>query len=414
MINILDKKDCCGCGACVQRCPRQCISFQDDREGFSYPVIDKNKCIDCGLCEHVCPELNVSKESRPLHTYAAISNNEVSRKQSSSGGVFSLLAERVINEGGVVFGARFDDNWQVLLDYTETVEGLAAFRGSKYVQAYTGDTFIQCEQFLKTGRKVLFSGTPCHILGLLLFLKKKYTNLITVDVACHGVPSPDVWKEYLKSEVLQNVKSARRAAGGKSTVLSSLNLMSFIKDIRFRDKQEGWKKYRFVLNFNEPTGEVEKSSVLSYTHYNNPYFHAFNMGLIMRPSCYGCIIKNSCRSQSDITLADFWGIETVDKSMDDDLGTSLVLVNTPDGMNKICQLDMRNVSVDYYNALFLNAGLRIGCNMHYRRTSFFSNYKVGEKYDVKSHLFKTLKEPIFKLLLKYVRAVFIKMKFIKR
>ncbi len=409
MINIIEKKDCCGCGACIQRCPKQCISFQVDNEGFSYPVVDKKNCIDCKLCEKVCPVLNVCKESTPLFTYAAISNDKNIRKNSSSGGVFSLIAKNIINEGGVVFGARFNENWQVIIDSSESLAELTVFRGSKYVQASTRDSFKQCEQYLKAGRKVLYSGTPCQISGLLLFLKKKYTNLITVDLACHGVPSPDVWNEYLKCEVIQNVKTVQRAVIGKSTVFSSLNLMSFIKDIRFRDKEEGWKKYRFVLKFNEPFDEVEKSTVLSYVHYENPYFQAFNMGLIMRPSCYGCIIKNSCRSQSDITLADFWGIERVDSSMDDDYGTSLVLVNTPKGMEEIRLLDMRIVEVEYSKALFLNAGLRVGCKKHPKRTSFFKKYKKDVEYNVKQQLFKAIKESVIVKIFKYMRKVYKKL-----
>ena len=389
MIRIIDKKDCCGCGACLQRCPKQCISFQIDKEGFSYPIIDNEICIDCKLCEKVCPELNINEESTPLHTYLAINNDELVRKNSSSGGVFSLLAERIINEGGVVFGARFDNNWKVIMDYTESIDKLSMFRGSKYVQADTCNTFNQCEKFLNDGRKVLYSGTPCQVSALLLFLKKKYLNLITVDLSCHGVPSPDVWNEYLKCEVKQNVDT------------KSPNFMDFIKDIKFRDKEEGWKKYRFLLNFNESVGKV-----LSYTHYENPYFQAFNLGLIMRPSCYQCIIKNSCRSRSDITLADSWGIEQLDPSMDDDRGTSLVLINSPKGDETIRSLDMNSVEVEYSKALTFNAGLKIGCVMHPKRTIFFAKYKKAIEYDVKLHLYKSLEEAKLVKFFRYLGSIY--------
>ena len=406
MINIQEKEYCCGCETCVQWCPKHCISLQEDNEGFLYPIVNKERCIDCGLCENVCPELHPYKKRYPLHSFAAINTNNNVRMQSSSGGVFTLLAEKVLAEGGVVFGARFDENWNVIMDYTEDVVCLADFRGSKYVQARTGDTFRLCEKFLKDGRKVLYSGTPCQIYGLHLFLNISYPNLLTVDVACHGVPSPDVWKKYLKCEVLQ-YQTAHRIANGKSTVCH--NLMSFINDIKFRDKVNGWKKYRFVIKFNEPCKEAKKSSVLSYIHYKNPYFHAFNMGLIMRPSCYGCIIKNSCRSLSDITLADFWGIEKINMSLDDDRGTSLVLVNSIIGSENINKLDLKIKEVDYDKVLLLNAGLRVGCKKHPKREEFFKNYKK-ENYNVKYKLNNLLKDSIIIRMFWRIRGVISKIK----
>ena len=201
MIEIKDKKDCCGCSACVQRCPKQCITLKEDNEGFLYPIVDKKTCIDCGLCEKVCPILHQGEPQKPLKVYAAKNLNEEIRRQSSSGGIFTLLAEQVIQEGGVVFGARFDENWEVKHDYTETIEGLAVFRGSKYVQSRIEDNYKKAEEFLKQGRKVLFSGTPCQIAGLKRFLRKEYEELLTVDFVCHGVPSPGVWRKYLKETV---------------------------------------------------------------------------------------------------------------------------------------------------------------------------------------------------------------------
>lgn len=169
MIHITDREKCCGCEACIQRCPQQCITLHEDGEGFLYPETDEGRCIDCGLCEKVCPVIFQGTGRRPLNVYAAKNPDEEIRWESSSGGVFTLLAEKILSEGGVVFGARFDARWEVVHDYTENVEGLSAFRGSKYVQSRIGDSFRQTECFLKTGRKVLFSGTPCQIAGLKLF-----------------------------------------------------------------------------------------------------------------------------------------------------------------------------------------------------------------------------------------------------
>ena len=180
MIDKKEKNNCCGCGACVQICPKQCISMAADNEGFLYPQVNSAICIDCGLCEKVCPVINQSAPREPLVVYAAKNNNEDIRLKSSSGGIFTLLAEKVIEEGGVVFGAKFDADWNVIHDYTETIEGLAAFRGSKYVQSIIDDNFKTAKQFLNNGRKVLFSGTPCQIAGLKKYLRKEYDNLLVV------------------------------------------------------------------------------------------------------------------------------------------------------------------------------------------------------------------------------------------
>ena len=217
MIEILNKKDCCGCSACVQICPVKCIHLQEDEEGFLYPIVDKAKCIECGQCEKVCPFLNIENERKPIKVFAAQSKDDQLRLNSSSGGIFSLLAECVLAEGGVVFGVRFDDNWQPVFDYAENIAELDAFRGSKYVQAIVGNAYIDAKAFLKQGRKVMFSGTSCQIAGLKKFLKTEYENLLTVDVVCHGVPSPLVWRHYL-----QEIKmSDRREDRGKNSVLLS-------------------------------------------------------------------------------------------------------------------------------------------------------------------------------------------------
>lgn len=180
MIEIRNKRDCCGCNACVQKCPQQCIGQSEDAEGFIYPQVDKARCVGCGLCEKVCPVINQNPKSKPLKVMAGRNGNEEIRMVSSSGGAFTLLAGEIIGRGGVVFGARFDENWNVVHSYTECTDGLAAFRGSKYVQSRIGETFSQAEKFLKQGREVLFTGTPCQIAGLRRFLGKEYDNLLSI------------------------------------------------------------------------------------------------------------------------------------------------------------------------------------------------------------------------------------------
>lgn len=304
MIEIKDKHNCCGCAACVQKCARQCISLLEDSEGFLYPVIDTEKCIDCGLCETVCPELNQYDKQSSLTTLAAINIDECVRLESSSGGVFSLLAEQTIKDGGVVFGARFDEKWEVVIDCSDTLEGIAQFRGSKYLQARTEDSFFRCEQFLKKGRRVLYSGTPCQVAGLKHFLGKEYRNLFTVDVVCHGVPSPKVWRKYLDETV------------GVSNV----------KGVSMRDKVEGWQNYHLSISYVDG----DKSRILSSPYGKNDYMRAFLKDMILRPSCYRCKSRE-LRSGSDITIGDYWGIDDVCPEMNDDKGICLVLANTEKG-----------------------------------------------------------------------------------
>ena len=203
----------------MQCCSRHCISMHEDNEGFLYPIVDKEACIDCGLCEKVCPVIHQGEPTEPLSSYIAINPNEEIRLKSSSGGIFTLLAEKIIADGGVVFGARFDKNWNVVHAWTDTIVGLAPFRGSKYVQSRIGNTYKETKEFLQQGRKVLFSGTPCQVAGLKKYLRKEYDNLLTVDFICHGVPSPGVWRRYL-SELRESLRAER--GDGKNTVFASV------------------------------------------------------------------------------------------------------------------------------------------------------------------------------------------------
>lgn len=346
MINIEDKTLCCGCSACVMKCPKHCITMQADSEGFLYPVVNEADCVDCGLCEKVCHELHPYDERKPLNVYAAINKDESIRLKSSSGGIFYLLAEKTICEGGVVFGARFDDDWQVVIDYAETLENVKPFMGSKYVQARTATAYRDAETFLKQGRKVLFSGSPCQIAGLHHYLRKDYDNLTTVDFVCHGVPSPKVWQRYL-DEV---VTSGKRA----------------INDVKFRNKGNGWKKFNFVLSYDQ---EGKAYSLCSW-HQQNHYMRAFLSDMILRPSCHDCRAKQG-RSHSDITIADFWGIDKEIPDMDDDKGTGLIMVNTEKGLQALDWGKVTTKESSIEVASKYNAGLSSLTKPHPRRTQFF-------------------------------------------
>ncbi|MDE5642410.1 MAG: Coenzyme F420 hydrogenase/dehydrogenase, beta subunit C-terminal domain, partial [Muribaculaceae bacterium] len=229
MIEIHDKRDCTGCSACVQRCPVNCISFDTDSQGFLYPEVDKDRCIGCNLCEKVCPVINQGKERDDITVYAAKNRNQPIQMASSSGGVFFEIAKKIIHDGGIVFGARFDENWNVVHSYTDNIEGLKAFMSSKYSQSIIGDNYRKTEEFLKQGRTVLFSGTPCQIAGLKRFLMRDWgRRLVTVDVFCHGVPSPLVWSRYL-------------------AYLRENHGWDRISSVRFRDKSNGWNSYSVTI-----------------------------------------------------------------------------------------------------------------------------------------------------------------------
>jgi len=352
MIDIKDKKLCCGCNACVQRCPKQCIAVQKDEEGFLYPIVDLSICIDCGLCEKVCLVLNQGSERNPIEVFAAVNKDDSIRMQSSSGGIFTALAEQIIQEKGVVFGARFDEKWEVKHDYTETIEGLKAFRGSKYVQSRIGDTFSKAEFFLKAGRKVMFTGTPCQIAGLRLFLRKEYENLLAVDIICHGVPSPLVWRKYLGEKTQQ---------GG----------LESIQSISFRNKNTGWKSYSFQIEYDK---NHLKSSFSEYAS-QNIFMKGFLADLYLRPSCYACPTKK-LKSGSDITLGDFWGIQHIKPELDDDKGICSFIINTRKGMEWQNKLEILKYKFDFADVVKGNPSLVYSANIPENRVAFYDKLRT--------------------------------------
>lgn len=379
MINITDKHNCCGCSACVERCPKLCITMFEDEEGFLYPKVDEGKCIDCGLCEKVCPVINQLESSKPIEVFAAKNSNEDVRMQSSSGGIFTILAERTIANDGVVFGAKFDDDWNVVHDYADTIEGTTAFRGSKYVQSKIGDNYKKAEEFLKEGREVLFTGTPCQIAGLHRFFRKNYEKLITVDVVCHGVPSPLVWQDYLKSIICS------QGVVEKRTVSSSLNEKPVITGVFFRDKATGWKKYGFKIYATSVIKEDKNTDLKSVnandfvllheTLDKNTFMQGFLKDLYLRPSCYACPAKAG-KSESDITIADFWGIANYYPDLDDDKGCGLILINTEKGRLLYDSLKKQEIKVEYSQALAGNPAIEYSAIEPKQRKEFWNRYKI--------------------------------------
>lgn len=346
MIFLSDKSKCCGCEACVEKCPKKCIDLFGDKEGFLYPKINGSLCIDCGICEKICPGINQCVERIPLKVYAAKNKNEEIRRQSSSGGFFSILGEDVIDNGGVVFGAKYNNSWEVVHDYTENKEGLICFRGSKYVQSKINGSFAHAERFLKEGRPVLFSGTPCQIAGLKLFLKKDYDNLIAVDFVCHGVPSPKVFKLY--------INELKMLVDGKIT------------EINMRDKVTGWKEYSFSVISSLNQVIVKKSEVLN----NNVYRKGFLFDIYLRPSCHDCPAKNF-KSGSHITIGDYWGIETIHPDFYDEGGVSLVCIHDEKVVLSLNKCEF--IESDIMDAKKYNKYISVSAKESPYRKKFFKN-----------------------------------------
>lgn len=364
MIDIKEKYMCDGCHACYSVCPKDAINMEIDDEGFWYPKVDNDKCVDCNKCEKVCPILNKKEVKSLKKAYACYNLDEDIRMKSSSGGIFTILASEIIKDNGVVFGAKFDEDFNVVHDYVEDVEGLSKFRGSKYVQSNIGDSFIQAKKFLDDGRKVLFSGTPCQIGGLKSYLNKDYENLVTVDLICHGVPSPMIWQRYIN-----------KIGDGKK--LSAMT---------FRDKSKGWNsavlKYRF-----------EDGSEIDENYSESVYIKGFIQNCFLRPSCYNCNFKTLNRV-SDFTLGDFWGVESILPKLKDNKGISLVFVHSEksDRMMKeikkniyLCEVEIEN-SITWNSCAIKSVELLPNRNKFFRYVDEISVTEAVDKSLYKSKL----------------------------
>lgn len=331
MICVDQKYRCCGCQACAQICPKACITMVQDDEGFLYPGVNETLCVQCGLCRKVCPVLRSKHEKgRTPIAYAAYNTNEAIRQESSSGGIFSLLADAVLSCAGIVYGAALDGTVVKHLRISRKEE-LPLLRGSKYVQSDINQSFLLARQDLEQGRRVLFTGTPCQIEGLLAFLQKSYDNLICMDIICHGVPSPKVWNSY----VIMREKAAE----------------SRVNQISFRNKKDGWRNFSMYIRFSNSSEYISQSA-------KDPFMNAFLCDLCLRPSCYQCSFKKINRA-SDITVADFWGIEEVCPDMDDDRGISLVILQSEKGkslFSSVCEQTVYQ-KVDIFNAIRSNSAM---------------------------------------------------------
>lgn len=323
MIKIVDKAKCCGCTSCSNVCPKQAIAMKPDEEGFLYPQVNSKLCIDCGLCDEVCPIKSGYEKFKSLEAFAARYKDETILRNSTSGGVYTALANIIINEGGIVYGAVYDKEFRVVHKRVSFPErDVSVFRGSKYVQSDLLKTFTEVKKDLKEGRKVLFSGTSCQIAGLNNFLKKQYVGLVTVEVICHGTPSPKLWKTYLDYQ--------------------ESKYKSKIAKVTFRNKTYGYHSGTMEIVF--------KNGKKYYGSNRVDYMlKSFFGEIASRPSCYECVCKGLERP-ADLSIYDCWHAAQLLHIKDDDKGYTNILVNTEEGRrllkNSVGYLSLQAVDIN--------------------------------------------------------------------
>lgn len=360
MISISNenKKDCCGCTACANICPKQCITMTDDNEGFKYPLVDFNKCVDCHLCERVCPIINkIESKEEPKEAYIVRNNDAEIVRNSTSGGAVTAFCEEILSRNGIIFGGAFDNDFEVRHLSAESVEELKKFRSSKYVQSDLTDTFKRVKKNLDDGRYVMFTGTPCQVEGLLKYLQKPYDNLFTVDFVCRAVPSPLVWRKYKE--------------------LKTKKYKSEIIYANFREKTYGYHSANLTLRFANGKKSIENTK----TDY---MLKSFFDGICSRPSCYECSFRKVDRV-SDLTVFDCWNITRyVPTLADDDKGYTAVIVQSEKGRQMLKnvseKLIMHKADVD---TLIKNDGFMAVNNpyKHPKKDEYFKMLSNGAELD---------------------------------
>ena len=356
---------CTGCSACMSICPRDAIVMERDREGFSYPVVREELCVRCGRCTSVCPVLH-GRLTGPLPAvYAAWNRDEDIRKDSTSGGAFTAIAEYVLEGGGVVYGAALDGRQHLRHVACFRREDLWRLRGAKYVQSDLGDTFREIRTALKT-RPVLFSGTPCQVDGLYHFLGGRPDNLITCDLVCHGVPSPGVWEDMVRS-----IETRRRKG---------------VQAVRFRNKVTGWKDSHFTTVYDD--GTVDSAPLMA-----TEYGRAFGRALFLRPSCHRCPYTSMTRP-GDFTLGDFWGLKPDELAEQQTRGISLLMVNTPHASHIFDQLPLARKAFPPERAIAGNPRLASPISPSPDRSAFFAAYAVEPFQQVRRRFFTLPSLPV--------------------
>lgn len=376
---------CTGCAACANSCPKKLIHMEPDAEGFLRPMVQEKGCIDCGSCENSCPILHPmcyqSNEPTEIKAFCAQYRDEPVRLASTSGGVFTALCEWVFQRKGIVFGAAYDDSYQVVHTRVDDKEELDKLRTAKYAQSKIGDCYTEIKQLLSNGCYVLFSGTPCQVAGLSAFLGKEYERLILVDVICHGVPSPAVWHEYIRYRCQTDAQGAAPA---------SINL---------RSKISGWPSYSVSF-------EYKNGAIYNAPNSKDPFIRAFVGDLCLRPSCYNCKFKGLHRN-CDFTLGDYWGVWDQEPAFNDGKGTSLVLVHSKKGELIWNQLNdaLRYKRVEAESALSGNQSALQFSVMPSGRETFMSHYTQQDFKELVDHLCSIPspnRQPVWKRILKKI------------
>lgn len=350
-----DNINCCGCGSCFNICPVNSITMITDSEGFKQPLIDSSKCISCRKCEMVCPILNSPSTSNNTKNFAAISLNIETRLKSSSGGVFPELANEIINNNGYICGAIYDKDFQVVHIISNQKEYIKKMQGAKYSQSDSWTCFKKIKHLLDMNYPVLFIGTPCQVAGLKTFLGQDYETLITVDMICHGVPSPIIWKHYVNE---------RNSIDEPTSKINNINL---------RSKKSGWSKYKYSVEF------IYNNKTYISLQCNDIFMKGFTNNLYLRRSCSDCKFKGIERC-SDITLGDYWGVWDYSPELDDNNGTSVVMIHTEKG-NKIWNMIKNNlfsISIKGENFLDQNPSALEPSSPHKNRSKFFNKYNKNK------------------------------------
>lgn len=351
----ITKDSCVGCNSCVSACPTGSLHMTADAEGFFYPELNPETCVNCGLCAKVCPIQKESVSPTPVTCQAVKNRDDAVRMSSSSGGVFSVLAEHILQENGVVYGAALDQNCVVRHMEIQESAQLGILRGAKYSQSIIGSTYQQAKNQLDNGRKVLFSGTPCQIAGLYAYLQKPYENLICIDIICHGVPSPLVWDKYLHE----------------------ISTSGLPEHLNFRSKDTGWSRYQYAMK-----AEYSDGTVFCQKNADNAYLQGMVQDLYLRPSCSSCKFKGF-EHPGDITLGDFWGIWNQMPDFDDNRGVSAVIINSEAGRQLLnacsTQLESREASLE--QVISENPSWIQSAAFPQERTVFFESLHTSARID---------------------------------